>query len=146
MEGRGIKQDLIPYLGQLEFANDPIQGWIIDPDVYGLLDGPCDVVHLPTHYEEVINPDVMTCGVSMVIDGEKSPEMFPKPFLIGPCRFPYVLLIILRSVTLVPVDYSTFQCDVFPVLWGHQEIPDGAASLDMDLDPHFATNVLETFA
>ena len=45
--------------GQLELANVPIEGWIIDPDVHGLFDGPCDVVHLSTHYGEVVHTDVM---------------------------------------------------------------------------------------
>ena len=31
-------------MGQLEFANVPVKGWIIDADVHGLLDGPGGVV------------------------------------------------------------------------------------------------------
>ena len=54
-------------MGQLELANVPIKGWIIDPDVHGLLHGPCDVVCLPTQYGKVVHTDMMTCGVSMVI-------------------------------------------------------------------------------
>ena len=38
MEFRGIEQDIIPYVGQLELANVPIEGWIIDSDAHGLLD------------------------------------------------------------------------------------------------------------
>ena len=41
VKGRGDEQDLIPYVGQLEFANVPTEGWIIDPDEHGLFDGPC---------------------------------------------------------------------------------------------------------
>ena len=37
LKGRGIGQDLIPYVGQLDFGNVPINGWIIDPNVHGLL-------------------------------------------------------------------------------------------------------------
>ena len=48
--GKGFEEDIIPYVGQLEFANVLTGGWIIDPKVLGLLDGPCDVVCLPTHY------------------------------------------------------------------------------------------------
>ena len=29
-----------PIHGKAELANVPIEGWIIDPDVHGLLDGP----------------------------------------------------------------------------------------------------------
>ena len=63
---------------------------------------------LPTHYGEIFHPGVMTCGDGMVINGEKGPEMFPETLLKGPCRFTYVLLITLQSVTLVSLHYSTF--------------------------------------
>ena len=59
-EVRCIDQDLIPYVGQLEFTNVPIKGWIIDPDTHGLLDGPCGVVHLPTQYGKAVHTGVMT--------------------------------------------------------------------------------------
>ena len=80
VEGRGIKWDLIPYVGQLELANVPIVGWIIDPNVCSLLDGPCDFVYLPTHYGDVVHTDVMTHDVSIVTDGGMGPEVFTKPF------------------------------------------------------------------
>ena len=51
MESRGVKQDLIPNVGQWEPADDPVKGWIIDPHVHGILDGPSDVVNLPAHYK-----------------------------------------------------------------------------------------------
>ena len=59
MEGRGVKQDLIPNVGQLEFANFHVKGLIIDPDVHGLLDGPGGVVCLPASYGEIVHTDVM---------------------------------------------------------------------------------------
>ena len=74
---------------------------------------------------------MMTCGVNMVTDGGSAPEMLLETFPKGPCRFPYVHLITLQSLTLIPVEYSTF-------LWkrGHQEHFDGVASCELDLDPH----------
>ena len=45
-------------MGQLELV--PIKGWIIDPDVPGLLDGPSNTVWLPNHYGEIVLTDVMT--------------------------------------------------------------------------------------
>ena len=54
VECRGIKQDFIPYVGQMEFVNVSIEGWIIGCDLHGFLDGPCDVMCLPTHYGEVV--------------------------------------------------------------------------------------------
>ena len=71
VEGRGIKQVLIPYVRQMELANVPIEGWIIDPVIHGLLDGLCNVMHLPTHYGKGIHPGMMTCGVGMVQMGER---------------------------------------------------------------------------
>ena len=76
MEGRGVWQDLIPHVGQLEIANVPVKGWIIDHDVYGLLYGSSDVVHLPTHCGKVVYTDVMTRDAAMVIDGGRGPEIF----------------------------------------------------------------------
>ena len=114
-----------------------------DPGVHGLLDGSCDVVCLPTHNGGVVHLNVMTCSVGMVIDGLKGPERFLEPFPKGPCRFPYVLLTTLQLVTYVTVDYSTLLCDFAPELGGHQEVFDGVASLEVDLDPHFPTDVFE---
>ena len=108
VEGRCIKQDFIPYVGQLDIANNPTEGWIINLDVHGLLAGSCDVVSLPSHYGKVIHPGVMACGIGMVIGGRRDPKMFLEPFPRGSCRFPYILLNTLRPVTFIPVDYSTF--------------------------------------
>ena len=58
--------------------------------------------------EELILINVMASDVSMVIDGRKGPKVFLEPFPKGPCRFPYVLLITMQFVTLIPVDSSSF--------------------------------------
>ena len=60
MEDRGVLQDLIPDVGQLELACVPIKGWIIGPNVHILLCGPGNNVCLHTHYEKIVNNDVMT--------------------------------------------------------------------------------------
>ena len=122
VESRGIKQDFIPYVGQLELANVPIEGWIIDPDEHGPLNDPWDVLWLPTFCGEVFYPSVMICGVGMVIYGKKGPWMIHEHFPIGSWRFLYVLLITLQPVTLVPAEYSSFLCDVIPILGGHQVV------------------------
>ena len=143
MEVRVIEQDLISYMGQLEFANIPVEGWITDTDVCGLLDGSCDVVCLCTHNLEVVHPGVVICSVGIVIDGERCLDMSLEPFPKGPCRFPYVLLITLQPITLVPVNYSIPLCDVIPILGSHQQVFDGVVFLEVDLDPNFARNVHE---
>ena len=74
---------------------------------------------------------MMTTDVTMVIDGERSPEEFLEPFPKSLCRFPSVLLITIQLVTLVSVDYLTFLCDIVPILGGHQEVLDGFASFEM---------------
>ena len=73
---------------QFELVNVPVEGWIIDPNVHGLLYGPCDVVHLPSYYGEVVHIDVMTSDVGMVINMERGPKVFLEHFLRGPCRSP----------------------------------------------------------
>ena len=60
MENRGILQDIIPNVRQLELAYFPIKEWIIDSDVCGLPDGYGNTMHLPTHYGEIVHTDVMT--------------------------------------------------------------------------------------
>ena len=77
MEVRGVEQDFIPCVGQLVPANVSFEGWIIDPDVRGLLDGPCGVGYLSTHYAEVFHADMMTHNVGMVIEGGRSSKVFP---------------------------------------------------------------------
>ena len=51
---KGIEHDLIPYVGHLELANIPSEGFIIIPDVHGLLDSSCGILYLPTHNGEVV--------------------------------------------------------------------------------------------
>ena len=48
---------------QLVLANVPIEGWVINPYEYGLLDGSGDIVCLPIHYGEIVQFIVMTWGV-----------------------------------------------------------------------------------
>ena len=114
----GYWADLIPYVRQLKLGNVLIGGWIIDPDVNGLLDDPCNMLRLITHYEEVVHTDVMNCGVCMVKDGGMGPKMFPEHLSNGSHRCPYVYPITFQYATLVPVDYSNFLHDVVHVIGG----------------------------
>ena len=59
LEMKVVAQDLIPYVGHLGLANVPVEGWTIDPDAHGLLDGVCNVVFLPNHNGEVVHPGMM---------------------------------------------------------------------------------------
>ena len=68
--GRGVLQDLIPDMGQLEFAQIAIEGWVINPYEHGILDGSGNAMCLPTHNGEIFNTDAMPLDVTMFIDGE----------------------------------------------------------------------------
>ena len=59
----GVKQDLILYVGQQVLSNILFERWIIDPDIHGLFDGPCNVVRYPTQNGEIVHLCMMTCVV-----------------------------------------------------------------------------------
>ena len=65
---------------------------------------------------------LMTCNVEMVINGAQDPKIFLKSFPKSSFRLPNVILIILHSLTLIPVDYFTFLCDGVLFLESHQEV------------------------
>ena len=60
MEGRGVVQDLIPNVGQPEFAQVPVESWIIDADEHCLLDGTGNALCLPAHNGKTVHIDVMS--------------------------------------------------------------------------------------
>ena len=127
-------------MGQLELVYVPVKGWIIDPKLHGLLNSHTDVVCLTTHGGKIIHTDVMTRDVAMVTDGGRGLEVYLELFPKSTCRFTFV-------IQLVTCTYSLphFLCDLFPVLGGHQEVPDGVTSFKMNLDSHLTTNILEAF-
>ena len=87
MEGRGVLQDLIPDVGQLELAHVPIGGCILDPDVHGL-HGSGSTLCFPTHYVEIVHTDAIISGVTTAIDGEGalrcSLSLFPEVLVTSP--------------------------------------------------------------
>ena len=138
-----IEQDLLPYMGQLKLAYVPIEGWIIDPDVQGLLDGSCDVVFHPTYYGKVVHTEVMTCGVTMDISGDGnlrySLSLSPKVLAESPMYSSSYSTMSYLYLKITPC----FLCDVVLALWGHQKACDRIISLEMELNPHFATFFLK---
>ena len=66
--------------------------------------------------------------------------MFLKSFPKGPCRFTNVLIITIHSVTLVPVNHSTFSWDGAFVLGGNWEVFDGITPFEINLYIPFITN------
>ena len=100
-----------------QICNVPLKGWIIDPDEHCLLDSPSDVVCLPVPYREIVHTDTIPRGVTIVTDGERSPEMFFQPFPQNPYKLPCVFPFTIYLVTLLPVDYPTFLSDKMHVFW-----------------------------
>ena len=52
-------------MGQLELAQIPVEGWVIDPYEHDLLDGPGNAVCFPTHNGETALmqcPEVLLCS------------------------------------------------------------------------------------
>ena len=62
----GVKQNLIPYVWQMELAYISVKGWIIDPYVQCFFYSSAEVLVLPTNNIEVFNGDLMTSDVTMV--------------------------------------------------------------------------------
>ena len=60
-------------------------------------------------------------------------------------HFLYVLLFTCQSVTLLPLDYSTFLCDITLVLRASWGVSDGIASLKIETDSYFTTDGFDTF-
>ena len=51
----------------------------------------------------------------------------------------------MHPVTLVPVDHTTFLQDGVPIFGVYQEVPDGIASSEIQLNPTFSANVHAAF-
>ena len=99
-------------------------------------------MQFPAYYGKVVYTDVMPSGVSLVRDGEGTIRCF---LILSP----KILADSLSIPHHTPVCYictCRFLCDVVPIIRGHQEVPDGVTSFEIDLDPHFATNIFEAFA
>ena len=80
---------------QLVLSNIPIEGWIINLYVYDLLDGSDKVVWFPNYNGEIVQTGLMTCYVSMGINGGRAPETFLKSLAKSPCKIRNVFLITL---------------------------------------------------
>ena len=61
---------------QLVFPQVPVEGWVIDAEKYGLLVGAEDAVHLPAYNGEAVFIDVVSCGLTVLVDGEGGSEVF----------------------------------------------------------------------
>ena len=88
MDGRGVLQDLIPYVGQLVLPQIPIVGRVIDSYEHGFLDSPGNTMCLPTHNGETVYTDAVLVRMIMLVNGGGSPKVLLKSVLKGPPQFP----------------------------------------------------------
>ena len=75
MESRGVLQDIILDVWELELPQVPVEGWIIDPYEHGFLDSPDSAVCFPTHYGETVHIETVSRRLSMFVYGERSPKV-----------------------------------------------------------------------
>ena len=61
------------------FAYISIEGWIIHPDINSFFYGSDEVLVLSPHNAEILNGDIMTCDVMMVIYCGGGIQMFLQP-------------------------------------------------------------------
>ena len=125
------------------FAYISIKGWIIDPYIQCFFYCSTEVLVFPPSDIEIINGDLMTSDVAMVIDWGGCLLMFSEPLSKCSSGFTYILLIAVNSATLIPIDDPTLLKDWILILWGHQDALDGMESFEVYLDTMFATNLFE---
>ena len=56
-------------MGQLVFAQVPVEGWVIYHNEHGLLDGPGDAMCLPVHDGETVYINWVSCGLAVLVNG-----------------------------------------------------------------------------
>ena len=117
----GVKQNLIPDMRQMEFAYVFIEGWMIDPYVQCFFDSSAEVLVLPPYDVEIINGDLMTSDVAMVINWWGGLLMLFKPLSKWSWGFTNVFLITFNPATLISIDDPTLFQDWILILGGHQE-------------------------
>ena len=69
LEGRGVLKDLIPYVGELELAQVPVEGRITDHYEHGFLDDPSNAMFLPTHNGKTVHIDAVSRRLTMLVYG-----------------------------------------------------------------------------
>ena len=99
----------------------------------------------PPNNIEIINGDLMTSDVAMVIDWGGCLLMFSEPLSKCSWGFTYVFLIAVNPATLISIDDPTLFQDWILILWGHQEAFDGIACFKVHLHTMFATDLFEAF-
>ena len=127
---------------QMVFTHISIEGWIIDPYVQSLFYCPHLVQDLPPNNVKVVDSNIVTSDVAMVIYGRGGVSDVSWTFTKSSWGLSNIFLITILPVTLVSVDDSTLLLDLIFVFGSHQEVPVGGASFKVHLYPKLAANVL----
>ena len=68
--------------GSWYFPKFLVEGWVIDTDEHGLLDGPGDAMYFPAYNGEAVHTDKVSCRVTVLVNREGalwcSFSLFPK--------------------------------------------------------------------
>ena len=83
----------------------PVEEWIIDPDVHGLLDGRSDVMCLSAYNGEAVHTDRMCHCLAVLIGGRGGSEVFIESIPKDPSQFPDIFLLTLHLGAFVHTDY-----------------------------------------
>ena len=138
----GVKQNLIPNMWQMVFTHISIEEWIIDPYVQSLFYCSHLVQVLPPNNVKVVDSNIVTSDVAVVIYGRGWFQMFLEAFPKSSWGLSNIFLITIHPVTLVSVDDSTLLLDWIFVFGRHQEVLDGGAFFKIHLNPKHPANVL----
>ena len=87
-------------VGQLGLPQVPVEGWVIDLNEHGLLDGPTNIVHFPAHNRKAVHIDGMPCRLAVIVNGGGGSKVYPKPV-------PKLFFLTACPVAFEPVYYST---------------------------------------
>ena len=71
-------------MGELELAQSPVEGWIINPYEHGFLDGPGNTMCLPIKSGKTVHIDTVSSRLTMFIYGGGGPKDLFKPLSKGP--------------------------------------------------------------
>ena len=107
VEGWGILQDLIPDVEQLVLSRVPVEGWVIDLNEHGPLDGPSNTVH---HNGKAVLIDRMSFRLAVLVNGGGSSLVFPKPVPKAPSQFPNIFFLM--------ACLGAFELAYYPALFG----------------------------
>ena len=105
---------------QIVFNHISIEGWIIDPYVQSLFYCSHLVQVLPPNNVEVVDGNIVTSDVAVVIYGRGGFKMFLEPFTKSSWGLSNIFLITIHPVTLVSVVDSTLPLDWVFVFGSHQ--------------------------